>query len=186
MPGDNKRNVTAVSYAESVPSDEESGEDYQGEDASTTQQPSDSDFQLDDVAESGDEGSAKNNKAHKQRLKSKANPSPAKKKGARSTQRETPSLAAWGPEQTAIMINKMASIIMEHRKEIYTAEGLEQWRGNGGSAINQRIKQTLMKTWSPLGLSKLDAGAQQSPRKKTKVKEDSGEKDDKGVVGGGA
>lgn len=186
MPGDTKRNIDRVSYAESASSAHDSESEYQLDDGSEGEQQGESDFHVEDeeAEEDGDDPD-KESKGRKRKAtgaKTKT-ASGGTKKAARGTPRETPSLGNWGPEQTSIMINKMAAVIMEHRKEVYTAEGLEKWKGNGGSAINQKIKQTLVKTWAPLGLGKLDAGSQPSTRKKAKV-EGNGEGNKKGADGG--
>lgn len=69
--------------------------------------------------------------------------------------RTTPTLSSWGPQQNAILVQKLAQICLEHRTEVYAVPELKQWSGNGGSAINDKIKQVLSKGFAPLGLDKL-------------------------------
>lgn len=94
--------------------------------------------------------------------------------------RTTPTLGTWGSKETTMVVNKLAEIILDHRTEVYAVPELKQWSGNGGSAINQRIKQILQKGFGPMGLTlEMPKGAKRgnanggsssagSPRKKAK------------------
>ncbi|CAO1617994.1 unnamed protein product [Sympodiomycopsis kandeliae] len=66
-----------------------------------------------------------------------------------------PSVADWGQEQTAELVQLFAIILLENRKRMYAHPPLARWKGNGGSAINQQAKKTIKKALTPFGLKEL-------------------------------